>query len=138
LKATNTTSLLGDFRNWEIAKVVMTGRNIRPLPPIDFRAINREALACLPAVLSRLLPGGHREGHEYRVRNPKRGDRNIGSFSINMTNGRWGDFAVDGAKGSDIVSLVAYLEGCTQVKAARLLVRMLGIDPRTVGIVRYE
>jgi hypothetical protein len=110
----------------------------RPLPPIDFKAINRLALASLPAVLSRLLPGGHREGHEYRVRNPKRGDRNVGSFSINMVNGRWADFATDSARGSDIVSLVAYLEGCTQAKAARLLVRMLGIDPRTVGILRYE
>jgi hypothetical protein len=110
----------------------------RPLPPIDFRAINREALANLPAVLSRVLPGGRREGHEYRVLNPRRNDHSAGSFSINLTNGRWSDFAVDGAKGSDIVSLVAYLEGCTQAEAARLLVRMLGVDPRNVGIVRYE
>lgn len=116
----------------------MTGRYIRSLPPIDFKAINREALASLPAVLSRLLPGGHREGREYRVRNPKRGDRNVGSFSINMTSGHWSDFAVEGARGSDIVSLVAYLEDCTQAKAAKLLCQMLGIDPRTVGIVRYE
>jgi hypothetical protein len=109
----------------------------RPLPPIDFKAINRQALADLPAVLSRLLPGGRREGHEYRVLNPNRNDRSPGSFSINMTTGRWSDFAVDGAKGSDIVSLVAYLEGCTQAKAARLLCRMLAINPRAVGIIRY-
>jgi hypothetical protein len=109
----------------------------RQLPPIDFKTLNREALANLPAILIRLLPGGHREGHEYRVRNPMRGDRNVGSFSINLTNGRWADFACDDARGSDIVSLVAYLEGITQARAAGLLARMLGVDPRTVGIVRY-
>jgi hypothetical protein len=108
----------------------------RPLPSIDFKAINRQALKDLPAVLSRLLPGGHREGHEYRVRNPNRGDRSPGSFSINMTNGRWADFAT-GDRGGDIISLVAYLEGCGQAKSARLLCRMLTIDPCTVGIVRY-
>jgi hypothetical protein len=118
--------------------VVMIGRNIRPLPPIDFKAINREALASLPAVLSRLLPGGHREGREYRVRNPKRSDRNVGSFSINLSAGNWADFATTEARGSDIISLVSYLEDCTQAKAARLLCQMLGIDPRTVGIIRYE
>ena len=61
---------------------------------IDFAAINREALGCLPAVLRRLLPGGRRVGHEYLALNPRRGDRHLGSFRINLANGRWADFAL--------------------------------------------
>jgi hypothetical protein len=43
----------------------------------------------------------------------------------NLRTGRWSDFAT-GDKGGDLVSLVAYLEGCSQPDAARLLGRMLG------------
>jgi hypothetical protein len=45
---------------------------------------------------------------------------------VNMRSGHWSDFAT-GDKGGDPVSLVAYLEGVSQGKAARLLSRMLGI-----------
>ena len=91
----------------------------RPLPPINYRQLNREALTRLPAVLDRLLPGGRREGREYKCLNPRRGDRHIGSFSVNLHTGRWGDFAT-GDKGGDVVSLIAFLEGCPQHKAAAL------------------
>jgi hypothetical protein len=80
---------------------------------IDFAAINREALGCLPAVLRRLLPNGRREGKEYVALNPRRGDRRLGSFKINLRTGRWADFAI-GDKGSDPVSLVAFIEDCKQ------------------------
>jgi hypothetical protein len=71
----------------------------RRRPHLDFDAINREALACLPAVLHRLLPDGRREGREYLALNPRRGDRHLGSFKINRCNGRWADFAT-GDKGA--------------------------------------
>lgn len=93
----------------------------------DFNSINRAALATLPAVLVRILPGGKRVGGEYVVRNPLRHDRRPGSFKINMRSGRWSDFAVQDARGGDIISLVAYLEGVSQGKAARLLGAMLGV-----------
>jgi hypothetical protein len=94
--------------------------------PIDFAEINRAALASLPAVLARILPGGKRVGAEVVALNPRRADRRLGSFKVNRYNGRWADFAT-GAKGGDPVSLVAYLADVPQSEAARLLARMLGI-----------
>ncbi len=93
---------------------------------LDFERINRAALAALPAVLSRLLPGGRIVGGEYVARNPKRSDRCAGSFKINLRSGKWADFAT-GDKGGDAVSLVAFLEDVNQGEAARLLSTMLGL-----------
>jgi hypothetical protein len=96
---------------------------------IDFEAVNHAALAMLPAILARLVPGGKRTGGEYAALNPTRADRHAGSFKVNMRTGRWADFAT-GDKGGDPVSLVAYLEGVSQGEAARLLARMLSLDTR--------
>jgi hypothetical protein len=54
------------------------------LRAIDFEAVNRAALAYLPAVLARLVPGGKRVGGEYVALNPTRADRHLGSFKINL------------------------------------------------------
>jgi hypothetical protein len=62
--------------------------------------------------------------------NPRRVDYNLGSFRINIRTGRWCDFAVEGARGGDVVSLAAYLGGLGQAEAARRLAAMLGIEPR--------
>jgi hypothetical protein len=71
---------------------------------IDFEAVNRAALAVLPAVLARIVPGGKVQGHEYEALNPTRGDRRPGSFKINLRSGKWADFAT-GDRGGDPVSL---------------------------------
>ena len=96
---------------------------------LDFDAINRAALAALPAVLARLLPSGKAIHKEWVALNPRRRDRNLGSFNVNRFNGKWADFAT-GDKGGDVVSLVAYLEGVSQGEAARLLSEMLGLRGR--------
>jgi hypothetical protein len=93
---------------------------------IDFDAINRAALAILPSLLGRWLPGGRRRGREYVARNPKRADRRPGSFAINLSTGRWADFAT-GDRGGDIVALAAYLHDLSQGDAARRLAEMLGV-----------
>jgi len=94
---------------------------------IDFDAINRAALAALPAILRRLLLEGRIVGGEWVALNPTRSDRRPGSFKINLRTGRWADFAT-GDKGGDPISLVAYLEGVSQGDAARRLARMLGLE----------
>ena len=93
---------------------------------LDFPAINRAALASLPALLRRWLPDGRLVGREYMARNPTRADRRPGSFRINVNSGRWADFAT-GDKGGDTISLAAYLSGTRQSEAARALANMLGI-----------
>jgi hypothetical protein len=94
---------------------------------LDFDRINQAALAAFPAVLARLLPRGKAVGRELVALNPRRPDRNLGSFKVNRFNGRWADFAA-GAKGGDPISLVAYLADVSQGEAARLLAQMLGLD----------
>ena len=94
---------------------------------LDFDAINQAALAAFSAVLNRLLPRGKTVGRELVALNPRRPDRNLGSFQVNRFNGRWCDFAT-GDRGSDPVSLVAYLADVSQGEAARLLAQMLGIE----------
>ena len=93
---------------------------------IDFEVINRAALAHLPDLCAHWLPDGRRRGHEYVARNPRRADRQAGSFSVNLSSGRWADFAI-GARGGDPVSLAAYLSGLGQADAARRLAEMLGV-----------
>jgi hypothetical protein len=99
---------------------------------IDFDRINADALVCLEAVCRRLLPDGRREGNEYVALNPRRGDRHLGSFRINLANGRWADFALadKSARGGDPISLVAYVLNIKQSEAARGLMRVLGMESR--------
>jgi len=97
---------------------------------VDFERINQAALAVLPSLLARWLPGGRIEGDEYVALNPKRADHRPGSFRANIRTGLWADFAVEGARGGDAVSLAAYLAGIRQIEAAQKLAQMLGIEAR--------
>ena len=92
-----------------------------------FAHVNRAALNNSAAVIHRLLPNGKIQGNEYAALNPKRADERIGSFKVNMTTGRWADFAT-GDKGGDLISLTAYLHGMSQIQAARRLADMLGVS----------
>jgi hypothetical protein len=99
----------------------------KPEPPIDFKRIAASALRNTLPILQLILPGGKVNGNEYVVRNPKRADRNPGSFKINTRTGRWADFATSD-NGGDLISLLAYIEGISQSEAARRLAKMLHID----------
>ena len=92
---------------------------------LDFAAINSAALAVLPSLLQRWLPGGRASGSEYTARNPRRADRRAGSFKINLHTGRWAAFAT-GDVGGDVISLAAYLADISQGEVARRLAQMLG------------
>src|SRR6516162_5802841 len=95
--------------------------------PIDFDGINAVALRSARQLLQELLPGGKFQGDEYVVRNPLRNDQHPGSFKINWKKGEWGDFAI-GKRGGDLISLVAYLGGISQVDAAREVAAKVGIS----------
>jgi len=93
---------------------------------IDFKALNCAALPMLPYLCRQWLPDGKLQGQEWVALNPTRPDRNKGSFRINIKTGRWGDFATDD-KGGDVISLFAYLDGCSQTEAARQLIKLAGL-----------
>lgn len=95
-----------------------------------FRRVSETALIRFDAVMGWLgLDGGKHSGPEYLPLNPRRGDHTPGSFSINKATGAWADFA-DDAKGGDLVSLVAYLQGVKQLAAADALADYLGLPAR--------
>ena len=97
----------------------------------DFDEVSRAALARVDSVLSHFLPGGRYQGREYVIINPTRSDSHPGSFSVNMDNGKWADFAT-GDKGTDLVSLVAYLTGAkNQGEGKDTLAQYLGIAEDT-------
>lgn len=105
------------------------GGSVRPQesPTIAaIRAVADLALIHAPALVPELLPEGTRKGDEWWARNPTRADRDAGSFSVSLTDGRWHDFA-SGDSGGDLVSLAAYVWGARQSDAARDLARRLGL-----------
>lgn len=92
---------------------------------IDFPTIAQAALDRAETLVTRWLPAGRRNGHEWLV-----GDLcgNPGeSTSINLRTGVWADFAGD-AKGGDLISLYAAIHQCDQAKAAREIGEDLGIE----------
>jgi putative DNA primase/helicase len=93
---------------------------------LNFAAINS---ALNPeTVVPQWLPEGKKRGREWVATNPNRADNTPGSFSINLENGRWKDFADHGVSGKDLVSLYAYLfHGDDQGEAARALAQSHGI-----------
>jgi hypothetical protein len=95
---------------------------------LDFAAVNRAALARLPEVLARLLPGGRPVGAEWHA-GSLRGDAGE-SLRVRLRGeraGRWQDFAT-GEKGGDPVSLAAAVAAVPQAEGARRLTRMLGME----------
>ena len=94
---------------------------------IAFARIASAALGHAETIVARWLPGGRREGAEWVVRNPKRGDGKPGSFKVNVANGRWGDFAT-GDRGGDLISLAAFLFDLDQAEAARRVAEMVGVS----------
>ncbi len=95
---------------------------------VDFSDVSRAALAALDMLIPKLLPGGHRSGDEWVCRNPTRNDNTAGSFKVNLRSGVWSDFAT-GDKGGDAIDLMVYLEGRSNLEAARELADMLGVKP---------
>ena len=94
---------------------------------IAFRRIAEAAAQHAETICARWLDG-KLEGNEFVALNPRRADSRRGSFKINLRTGFWSDFAVDGARGRDLISLAGYLFDLKQGEAALKIADMLGID----------
>lgn len=94
---------------------------------IDFQRIASVALSEGPRVVRWLLPDGRIVGNEYQALNPRRQDHHIGSFTVNLSTGRWADFAMVGVAGRDLISLGSYIWCSGQGEAARRIAEYLGI-----------
>jgi putative DNA primase/helicase len=96
----------------------------RPPRP-DFEAINAAALARLPDVLARLLPGGRLIGREWTC-GSLAGEPGA-SCKVNIATGRWADFAT-AERGGDVIALAAAVWRVSQSEAARRLAALLGVE----------
>ena len=94
---------------------------------IDFDEVRIASQRNALAICHRVHPGGHVVGGEYEVRNPKRPDRSLGSFRVNLRTGRWADFAT-GDRGGDLIALVAWRFDVSQLEAARRLTALLSLS----------
>jgi putative DNA primase/helicase len=92
---------------------------------VDFAAINGAALARLPELCRRWLPGGRLIGREWVCGN-LRGEPGA-SCKVNIATGRWADFAT-GQKGGDVIALAAGIWRVSQGEAARRLAELLGME----------
>jgi len=96
----------------------------------SFVDVKRASLHAIESVLAQWLPGGKRvdAGKEYTAPNPTRQDKRAGSLKINLSKGTWADFAT-GDKGGDLIDLVRYIDGCSDVEACNKLADYLNVSP---------
>ncbi|MEN2506887.1 DUF927 domain-containing protein [Stutzerimonas stutzeri] len=94
----------------------------------SFAEVKRAALQAIDRVLSNWLPGGKRVdgGKEYTAPNPTRADKRAGSLKVSIPKGTWCDFAT-GEKGGDLIDLVRYLDGGSEVDACNKLADFLNV-----------
>ncbi len=95
------------------------------LPPIKFSELAEALLIRADSLVQAWLPGGVQRGHEYVCGSLSGGSGS--SCAVNLTNGKWGDFATD-EKGNDLISLYAAINGLTMGKAAVQVAREEGLE----------
>jgi uncharacterized protein (DUF927 family) len=107
----------------------MTQRMNNPTKRPSFADVKSAALKDIDRVLAHWLPNGKRVdgGKEYTAPNPTRTDKRAGSLKVNLSKGTWADFAT-GDKGGDLIDLVRYLDGGTDVEACNKLADLLHVS----------
>lgn len=96
-----------------------------PLPPIRFQELADALLARADYYVPLWLPGGVIRGHEYVCAGLGGGEGS--SCSVNLSSGKWADFASD-ERGGDLLSLYAAIHGLSQAKAAISVARDEGLE----------
>lgn len=105
----------------------------KKLPDINFAALAQALLARALELVAEWLPGGTRRGDEYVCGSLTGGEGN--SCSVNLTTGRWADFAGDDRdRGGDLISLYAAIKMIDMGQAALQLARNEGLEA-VAGIV---
>jgi uncharacterized protein (DUF927 family) len=97
-----------------------------------FAQVKAVALQNIDRVLAHWLPHGKRVdgGKEYTAPNPTRTDKRAGSLKVSLSKGTWSDFAT-GDKGGDLIDLVRYIDGGTDVEACNKLAELLNVSAGT-------
>ncbi|MBL4834094.1 MAG: DUF927 domain-containing protein [Pseudomonas sp.] len=111
----------------------MSNQKDQPKHP-SFAEVKAASLRNIERVLAQWLPNGKKvdRGLEYTAPNPTRADKTIGSFKVNLSKGAWSDFAT-GDSGGDLIDLVRYVDGCTEVEARNALAEFLNLTASESG-----
>jgi hypothetical protein len=91
-----------------------------------FDEVNAAAAGRIKSLVESWVSKPRLNGDNLFALNPTRADKSVGSFCINVRTGVWADFATDDA-GADIISYYAYINGLSQIEAARDLANQLGV-----------
>ncbi len=91
-----------------------------------FEEVNAAAQGRIESLVRGWVSKARKNGDNLFSLNPTRADKKVGSFCINVRTGVWADFATDD-KGGDIISYFAYLNGLSQIDAAKELADRLGV-----------
>ena len=102
-----------------------------PLPPIRFAELAEALLARSDELVPQWLPGGKFQPPEYVCGSLDGGEGR--STSVNLKTGKWADFQSD-ARGVDLLSLYAEINGQSMGKAAQQVARECGLED-VAGIV---
>lgn len=98
-------------------------------PPPKYQALNAVLLGRIEQLVTEWLPGGKKEGKEYKCGSLSGGKGD--SCSVNVSGqeglGCWSDFAT-GEKGGDLISLYAAIHGLGMTMAAVTLAREEGLE----------
>jgi len=86
----------------------------------NFQEIKRKYRGNPLPILRELVGQGRVEGSDYVALNPRRKDVKLGSFRIDISTGRFHDFAT-GDSGGSVIDLVMFVYNCGIVDAARRL-----------------
>ena len=105
------------------------------LPDLKFKDLAEKLLQQIDTLVPMWLPGGHKEGHEYKCGDLFNGGKGR-SVSVKLTTGEWSEFNGEIA-GGDLISLYAAKHGLSNPKAAIELARDLGLED-VLGLVKGE
>jgi hypothetical protein len=94
---------------------------------VDFEDVKRLALDNADQLVESWFPDGERRGDEYVMLNPHRDDTRLGSFKVNLTTGEWADFALDDARGKNLLDLAVYRFDIKALPAASGIRHQLGL-----------
>jgi putative DNA primase/helicase len=94
---------------------------------LDFKGLANELLSRSLEIVSGLLPGGKVRGREYVCSGLSGG--NGDSMSVNLSTGRWSDFANSDCAGGDLISLRAAVEGISNGEAYKRFSEEQGFQP---------
>ncbi|UBB19514.1 VapE domain-containing protein [Comamonas odontotermitis] len=105
------------------------------LPPLKYRELAEALLDRIDELVPRWLPGGRREGHEWKCSDLGGGSGSSCSVCMEGSRaGRWADFSGD-EKGRDLLSLYAAIHNLSIGKAAIQVAREEGLEA-VAGVVK--